>query len=248
MSIYGDGILIPSADYLIMVAMGKIADASFISKFGQNEGLNTSTFEDIWDGGGTYTYPADATAPITHIYSTGAETVDIEVQGLDVNGDLLVQTKTLTGTTVAALDTALWRVFRMRNMGSTDIGGGSVIHASDAGKAVSYAQIVNGNNQTLMALYTIPNGKTGYLLREDADMAGLTRSYSIDGHVLMREFGGVFQLKSTFGVQSEGGNSYAHEFPIPLPIAGKTDLRVEAISSAANGVLNATFDILLIDD
>jgi len=242
-----DTSLLVATPFEVNVSKGLISGHSFVSKFGQNESIGTGAFEDIWDGGGTYTYPADSTAPITHIYSTAAgDTQQYEVQGLDINGDLVVQNVTATGTTVSILTTALWRVFRIKNIGTTDNAG--VIHASDAGKAVSYAQIGIGNNQTLMALYTIPNGKTGYLCCGGASMVGLTRAYSIDGHFYMRSFGGVFQLKNTFGLSSDGSSSFEHTYKYPLPIAGKTDIRVRAVSSAANGVLNATFDILLVDN
>lgn len=233
--------------WLLEVAKGNIPGASFISKFGQNEDIGTGAFEDIWDVGGTYTYPADGTAPITHIDSTDAgDTEPIEVQGLDIDGNLVTQTKTLTGTTLVELDTPLWRVFRMKNEGTTDLVG--TVQAVNAGDTVIYAQINNGNNQTLMALYTIPAGKTGYLLQGGASIVGLIRAYSIDGHFYMRPFGGVFQLKHTFGAASDGTSTFQHTYPIPLPIAEKTDVRVRAVSSAAGGVLNATFDILLIDD
>ena len=232
----------------LSIAQGKVTGTSFVSKFGQNENVGTGAFEEVWDGGGTYVYPADNTAPITHIYSTGADIQPIEVQGLDINGDLVVQSKTLTGTTVVVLDTPLWRVFRMKNTGSSTILTGSIVHASDSGKAVSYAQIQNGNNQTLMALYTIPAGKTGYLTAGSASIVGLNRAYSIDGHMYMREFGGVHQLKHTFGVSSDGSSYFQHKYDIPLPIQEKTDIKVSVISSANGGIVNATFDIVLVDN
>jgi len=232
----------------LAIAKGDVTGTTFVSKFGQNEDIGTGAYEDIWDGGGTYTWPANGTAPITHLYSTGADTVEIEVQGLDIDGELVVQTKTLTGTTVVALDTALWRVFRMKNLGSTDIGSSNIVHASDSGKTVSYAQIQNGNNQTLMALYTIPAGKIGYLLAGSASIVGLVRDYSIDGHVYMRSYGGVFQLKHTFGAISDGTSVFQHRYHIPLPIPAKTDITVKAISSKDGGILNATFDIVLVDN
>jgi hypothetical protein len=231
----------------LAIAKGDVTGHTFISKFGQNEDVDTGAFEDIWDGGGTYNYPADDTAPITHIYSTDAsDTEPIEVQGLDIDGNQVTQTKTLTGTTVVALDTALWRVFRMKNQGTSNLVG--ITHASDSGKVVSYSQIINGNNQTLMALYTIPTGKTGYLVAGSASLVGLTRAYSVDGHMYMRPFGGVFQLKHTFGLSSDGSSTFQHFYKIPLPMSEKTDIRVSAISSASNGVVNATFDIVLVDN
>jgi len=234
--------------FMLRVSKGEIEGHSIIQKFGQNDNLNTSTYEDIWDGGGTYTYPADGTAPITHIYSTGADVQPIEVQGVDINGSLVIQTITLTGTTVAALTTPLWRVFRMKNVGVIDIGSGNVVHASNSGKAVSYAQIQNGNNQTLMALYTIPLGKTGYLYQGTNNLSDVTRGVSASGRVTMRQYGSVFQLKKTFGVSSDGSGFIDVPNNFPTKIPERTDIRVSAIASANGVVLNTTFEILLIDN
>ena len=233
-------------DFYLEVAKGNVPGHSIINKFGQNDNLQTGAYEDVWDGAGTYTYPADATASITHIYSTAAETQDIEVQGLAVDGTLTIQTITLTGTTVAPLTTALWRVFRLKNVGTTDNAG--VIHASDAGKAVSYAQIAIGNNQTLMALYTIPLGKKGYMLQTSVSMAGLTNAYNISIRFTARPFGGVFQLKGTNGVNSTGSSFTSRVATLPSQIGALTDIRFSALTSKNAGVLNARFSILLVDD
>jgi len=231
----------------LSIAQGKVSGVSYVSKFGQNEDIGTGAFEDIWDAGGTYTYPANNTAPITHIASSNnGDTVPIEVQGLDINGNLVVQTITLTGTTIAPLTTPLWRIFRMKNVGATNNAG--TIIAVNSGVTTTYASIAPGNNQTLMALYTIPAGKTGYMTAQSYSLVGLKRAYSVDGHLWMRSFGGVFQLKHTFGLSSDGTSSFQHIYNIPLKISEKTDIRVSAISSSTGGVMNATFDIVLVDN
>lgn len=233
--------------FTLAVSQGLISGYSVVQKFGHNLNLNTSTHEDIWDVGGTYTYPADGTAPVTHIDSDdAADTEPIEVHGLDINGDSVVQTKTLTGTTPVALDTALWRVFRLKNVGTSDLVGN--VQAINAGDTVIYAQIQDGNNQTLMALYTIPNGKTGYLMQGTNNLSDVTRGVSASGRLWMRPFGLVFQLKKTFGVSSDGSGfiNVINHFPAKMP--AKTDIRIDAISSANGVTLNTTFEILLIDN
>ena len=111
-------------DMCLAVNMGLVDGYEYLDKFGENPDVGTSAAEDIWEGGGEYTFDTFGTAPIVSIASdNAADTVDIEVQGLDINGDLVKQTVTLTGTTRVALTTALWRVFRMSNESSTDIVG-----------------------------------------------------------------------------------------------------------------------------
>lgn len=234
---------VSSMPYPYDIAKGNLPNHFAINKFGQNEDIGTGAFEDIWDGGGSYPYPADNAAPITHIYSTNAgDTQEIEVQGLDITGLLTLQTITLTGTTVSVLTTPLWRVFRLKNEGVTNNAG--IIHASDAGKAVSYAQIAIGNNQTLMALWTVPLGMTAYMLTLDASMAGLKKDYVIDGHMYFRTLGKVFQIKRTFGLKASGTSSHNKVFEIPIKIDALTDIKISAISSAAGGVINASFAII----
>ena len=235
------------SDFYLKVAQGLVEGYSIVNKFGQNSAIGTGDYEDIWDGGGTYTYPTDGTAPITHIYSTdGGDTEPINVQGLDITGALVLQTITLTGTTVAPLTTPLWRCFRLKNVGTNNLIG--VIHASDSGKAVSYAQIVDGNNQTLMALYTIPLGKKGYIIQSQVSMAGLTSAYTLSARMWMRPHGLVFQMKGTNGVTSTGSSALLLPVPLPGAIPALTDLRIDAISSKAGGIMNARWAILLVDD
>ena len=232
--------------FYLDVADNKVVGHSFMSKFGQNPAMAIDTPEDIWDLGGDYPYSQNGTAPITKVdSSSGSDTGKVEVQGLDIGGNLVVQEATLTGTTPVTLTTPLWRVFRLKNTGTTDYVG--TVQAVNSADNVTYAQIAIGNNQTLMALYTIPKGKRGFLLSGSASMVGKTSAYVIDGHFYMRPYGGVFQLKNTFGLSSVGTSYFLHDYPIPLPISELTDIRVRAESSKADGVMNATFDILLID-
>jgi len=235
-----------STDFYLKVAKGEIAGHSIMSKFGQNADIGTGAYEDIWDGGATYTYPANGAADMVEIVSTAADTVDIEVQGLSSDGTLTVQTVTLAGTATVTLPTPLWRVFRLKNVGATNLAG--IVTVENEANNVDYAQIVVGNNQTLMALYTIPLGKTGYLIQGTNSIIGINRDYSIAGKMFMRPYGGVFQLKKTFSLDSNGTGYMAMPFPLPGKIPALTDIRVSAISSAASGGLNTTFDILLVDD
>ncbi len=236
-----------SRDFYLEVAKGNIPGHSIMSKFGQNDDVDTGAYEDVWDGGGTYTYPANATADITEIVSTSASDTGVcEVQGLAADGTLTVQTPTLTGTTPVTLATPLWRVFRLKNTGTADYVG--QVCAENTANTVQYACVQIGNNQTLMALYTIPLGYTGYLLMGTNSTIGTNRAYSLSGRMAMRPYGGVFQLKKTFGLDTEGTSYMVMPHPLPGKIPAKTDIRVSAIASANDSGINTTFEILLVED
>ena len=236
-----------TADFYLAVSQGLVPGHSIVNKFGQNADLTNTTYEDVWDGGGTYTYPADGNADITKVVSTStADTIDVEVQGLDVTGALTVQTITLTGTTAVILTTPLWRIFRMKNVGAVDNVG--EVSAQNTALGIIYAIMQAGNNQTLMALYTIPLGYTGYMYQSSASMAGLTNTYNIGIRALMRPFGGVFQLKATNGLNSTGNSFTVLPSDLPGAIGEKTDIRYMASTSKAGGVVNSRFSILLIEN
>jgi len=226
--------------------LGNIKDYSMVSKFWQNPQLNTSTYEDIWDGGWTYTYPADGTAPITHIVSDStADTGTLEVQWLNISWYLVVQSKDLSWTNLVELDTPLWRVFRLKNEGTVDFVWQA--EATDSGWSTTYAIIDNWNNQTLMALYTIPNWKIWLLLKWTNMISNTTRDVSIDWKLRVRKYWKVRQLKKTFWLDTEWTSYLVVENIVPSMLPPLADIRVDAIATSNWVALNTTFDIMLID-
>jgi len=132
------------------------------------------------------------------------------------------------------------RVFRARmvtaNTGSTNVDEIRIRNGS-----TDEAIIKAGAGQTLMALYTIPAGKTGYLLKIngsiDANNDALFRLYA-------KPFGEAFNVKGQFGVFASGFN---YDYPVPLKFEAKTDIEVKALSQNNVGG-GATFDIVLKDN
>lgn len=82
---------LPIAPYYLKVALGEIKGESFIEKFGENSDIDSGgTFEDIWDGGGTYVNP------------TAASLHDV-VSSLAADTGTLVSSGTLTGGSFTTL-------------------------------------------------------------------------------------------------------------------------------------------------
>ncbi len=242
----------------LAVSMGKMPGYRTVDKFGENPDIDTGTDpEDIWEGGGVYQYDATGTAPIVSLASDSvADTMDIMVQGLDIDGEEVTQTLTLTGTTRVALTTPLWRVYRMANEGveGEDIDG-TVFCYTGTGSVPSIgdpevrAIIDDGNNQTLMALYTIPKGEVGFLFRGEIGMSrGQVAGYARCAYY-SRRFGKVFRIKKRVDLANSGTSQYqdARSFPDVIPSLTDIKIRAEQVSANNTGVY-ATFDILLVDE
>ena len=156
------------------VSRGKVRGAFHIIKFGENLDID-SNMETIWDGGGLYTYLTSAgvlTVTSTDgddaAAGTGARTVTVD--GLDANYNQVSETLTVGGS---AGSVEFFRVFRasVASSGSSGTNEGTISIASGA---TTLAQIIKvgtgqgtGLGQTLMSIYSIPAGYTGYVYQWD---------------------------------------------------------------------------------
>lgn len=226
---------------------------SSINKFGANASSAIDIVEDVWDGGGTYPFPI--TANITHLSEDIDQIADrgltVEVQGLDAAWDIVVQNKALSllDTSIPVpLDTPLRRVFRMRVLGN--IVAGSDILIKNAEGSVVYGIIRAGNNQTLMAIYTVHRKKIAYMTSYYASVAGLLHQgperTEIALWVADRDNEYEFQLKHVVGLPKDVA-PYQHFFFPYMKITQKSDIKMTSLCSSKPGFVHAGFDLILAD-
>lgn len=222
---------------------------NFIHKFGSNPDVSNSISriapETVWDGSTEYVFPPDSG---TGIQIKSSETVDNQefvVQGLDENFLEQNWTGNLNGQTEVNIDGTWSRIFRAFNNDSTYISGNINIHASgDA--STSYAQVLVGNDQTMMAIYTIPANFTGYLTEYHMSASNPGSSSSIDYTVQVntREYGKIFRVQEVTSVGTT--HNVSQVLPFPNFLKPKTDIMICAVdANGAGGTLNADFDIAL---
>lgn len=238
------------------VTMGRRSGYSVVDKFGENPSIDTGTApEDIWEVGGIYPYDTFGTAPIVSIVSDNvADTQLISVQGLDINGGLVEQEITLTGTTRVALTTPLWRVFRLESLADEgdDIIGVISCYTGTGNAPLAgetRAIITNGNNQSLMALYTIPKGKVGFLYRGEFGVSRSQTTGAARCAYFSRRVGKVFKIKKRIDLVNQGSSIYMDARSFPDVIPALTDIKLSVESVTANGIgVYGAFDILLVDE
>ena len=216
------------------VSAGLPAGQEHINKFGYT-GTDVNGTATIWDGCGTtaqYPYPSSGVVAITS--SSGTDTGEaVEVQGLD--GDYNQVTEDINVGSTGS--TTFSRIFRARMKDATNVG----LISINQGASLA-AQIIAGNGQTLMAVYTIPAGKTGYLIKFQGSS---DKSTAVQFKLFARPFGEAFNLKGQWGTQ--GGNVVTYDYPIPLSFAEKTDLKID-VTTGNNCGCGAIFDVLLVDN
>ena len=240
-------------DFFIAVAKGDYTGYSNVSKFGRNPSVKSADYETLWDGSNLYPWPTAAetlnvvsTDADDSSSGTGARTVEIE--GLDSNWDVLTETVSMNGTTNVTTINSFLRVYRVRvvTAGSTGVNEGTITCTNTTSSNV-IAQISvdnSGFGQSLMALYTVPAGKTAYLINFDFSSAKdnehtfrlLSRDNTVtDAAWNTKEF-----------ASARGGFNDFKKFAIQK-YTEKSDLDLQAIASAASAA-SGGFELILIDN
>jgi len=242
-------------EFYLQVARSQIAGHETIFKFGFNPDVDDA-LETIWAEGGLYSYLSAATILKVSSSSTddtaagtGARTV--EIFGLDGNYNEISETVTLNGQTAVNTTNSYLRINRgiVRSAGSGGQNAG-VIYAGTgtvtAGvPANKYLSIAIGDNQTLMALWTVPAGYTAFLPQTDVTLATTQSSKYCTAKLVARPYGEVFQVKDVF-VKSQGSTTQVYS--IPIRFDEKTDIEWRAIgdSAGADIAISAGMEILYI--
>lgn len=240
----------------LCVAQALVDGYWFMDKFGFNTDVDSGSVpEDIWEGGGAY--PFSVSADIESLSSSNSgDTQDILVVGLGADGNEVEQTITLAGQTRVALTTNLLRVYRMENEGTTDLAGNCFCYSGTtstggvpSGGSVEKARIENGNNQTLMAIYTVPLGKVGFLYRGEIGIGNDTNNGNVKCYWQSRRYQKVFKVKKAVTMSLNGNSIFqdSRSFPDPIPALTDIRMRVANASDNNNNVFGA-FDIMLVDE
>jgi len=243
--------------FYLQVARNQISFHKSNFKFGFNADVDDS-LETVWAQGGLYSYLASASvlkvsSSSTADTSAGTGARTVELSGLDTNYDEISETVTLNGQTAVNTTNEFLRINRMvvrsagsggQNAGVIYAGTGTVTTGVPANK---YATIAIGDNQTLMALWTVPRGYTAYLLQTDITVATTQNNKYCTVHLVARPEGEVFQIKDKF-VKAE--SSVHQGYTIPLKFEEKTDIEVRAIgdSAGADIAISAGLDFIYIQN
>lgn len=253
------GLPTPVISITEMINRALLPSTFTLDKFGVNPIVTVSSDpEDIWEGGGEY--PFSTSADIISISSSNAgDTQDISIQGLGADGREVIQNVTLQGQTVVPLTTPLLRVYRMENESNVNLLGTVYCYSGTeatlgvpSGGSVKKAIINNGNNQTLMAIYTIPLGKVGFLYRGEIGIiftgAVGTGVNFLRGTYKSRRYGGVFKVKKELSCINQGSSNYVDKRTFPDIIPALTDIKLVAEEVSADMGCWGTFDIMLVDE
>jgi hypothetical protein len=243
---------IASADWAAQAALGQLRSHDIEIKFGSNTAVST-TEEDIWLGGGLYSWLDKGVSEYIDIVSDhvndtllGTGTRQTRIQGLDVDGSPIEEIIDMNGTTPVRTTLQYWRVYRMYSeVAATRLGQAGVITARTANGAVLQAIFNPYENQTLQALYTVPKGYAAAIL-------GINVSTGKGDEVKIRFYrkdnGTHYQqpqrVRRTITVYQA---NVLHMFPIPYVVDELTDVWISGQASVASLKVDAEIYMVLVD-
>lgn len=238
----------PMDDVYLNIARGLVRGTTAIHKFGAVPAMSTGTTGTIWDKSDTlYPWSAFNTPGILTIATTAANdstsTADdgksVTILGLDQNFNEVQETIAISGSTGTGTKTFA-RVYRAYVSDTT----ANATNIKVSRGATEVLRISIGQAQTLMAIYTVPAGYTGYLKKGVASI-----QYGGDATINMyvRYLGGPFRIGHT-GEVAGTGMPYLYEFSVPISLPEKTDIDVRATARSNNARVTAAFDIILIKE
>ena len=232
-----------SKPYTYDIAEGLISSHGAIRRFGHNAAV-AATDEMLWEYSTPYTYTAVA-ATMYISSSDNGDGQSYQVQGLDANWEVQTQLVTAAGQTKTEIGTGLtWlRIFKVKNMGTTDNAGAVYVYENDtltAGVPDTATKVRSmigiGENESHTALFTVPAGQQVFVTTwYGSEVAAKVTYFTL----WVRPFGGVFQYKRGWAVKED---SFLHQFTVPLVFPAKTDIEMRVRAVAGAGIAQGGFD------
>lgn len=228
--------------FYLKVAKGKVNGHSHIHKFGAVPAMSQNTTGTVWDVNDTvYPWSAFDTAgvlniPAVNVSDTGKT---VTIYGLDGNYNAMTETLTVSSSTTTTGTKSFKRVYRAFFNGAASNVGDVLINKG----ATTVAAIKAGKAQTLMAVYTVPAGFTGYLTK---GVCTVQAGADGTGDMFVRYFGlDSFRVGHSFEVANA---EYNYEFTFPQQLPEKSDIDVRVSVRSNNARVTAAFDMLLVDN
>lgn len=229
----------------------------YVEKFGANLSVG-SDLETVWEPGGLYEYltTASVVSAVSNesgdTASSGTGARSIELQGLDVDYNIITETISTGGTGGGAPSSQQFlRIFRalVKTAGSSGTNEGDILVKAGPTTVISIGTHGTGANkegfgQSQTSVYTVPAGKTGYLTQWSVGSS--VYNSGIQAFLMLSETNGgpIMRVKDIMFL-----NNYSiKDYKVPLEIPEKADVEVRAYDSATGTPVSTTYNIILVDN
>ncbi len=248
---------IPS-DFYLEISRGNVAGMKIFSIPGQSDEISQTALEDITQIPATTILPNPGGIQLELVSSSaldtaaGANVQSVDVHYLDTTGveqEETISTAGLVPVVTSATDIDIIQWMHTRAIGTPGQVAAGNISLRDVGGGTVYEYIQAGGNQSLTCRYTVPTGKTGFLLGWAA--SAITKEIDFRLRATVERFDrslipDVFLFQDAIVLQDAPSSWRPFRGPNKIPETGV--VKASGISTAAGGNGATSFDILLIDE
>jgi hypothetical protein len=250
-------------DPSIAVEKGYVSGQKLVNKFGTVFNIGPETFPagiDVWPDASEYGKYSGSASFLTIVSTSDSDIFEdedgagqIEVFGLDEDYNEISELVNLNGITPVLTTNKYMRANRAVVTDSEDGDGnyGTITAEFQAIPGLVAFVMRPFDNQTLLAVYTVPAGKTFYMNSIEVDMARINGSAgSAQVSLRARPFGPKTVYNSKlFTVVSDSSPLRPNLLNSPMVFSEKTDIKVSVEQvSDSNTTISAYFSGYLVDD
>lgn len=229
--------------YLLTSAKNVYPDKTWDFVLGRNTAVNNVRL-DIWEGPtATYVFPAVAQqmrvlSSSANDTSAGTGMQKVIIHYLDAN--YAVQSEIVTLNGVTPVNTVATNILRINGLHAYTVGSGGTsagnISLQNTAGTVTYGYIVAGFNRAHQAIYTIPAGCTGYVQHWQASSGSASGAHFTEFYLRATCHEGILTPGVFLSLDTCGtlNNGMVMSFPTPIRIPATADVKVMALSDAAN--------------
>ncbi len=249
-----------SRSFLIDVQRGKIPGHSMVHKFGRSISVANGSWSHL--SMLPFTVANFRTSAVAMRVKAGGNAADtaagagareITIQGIDDSfNEVAEAVATAGGTASSATSTLFWRVHRawVSSIGTYTGANTGLVTIEDSAGGQDFVVIVADEGQTQYTGWTVPVGKTAYLislhLNVDSNKTSNIRLFTRENIDTVSAPMSSKRLKLFFdGVQ--GPLSYKPEGP-ELEISAKSDIWVEGYGDGATSHITCDFELLVVNN
>lgn len=224
----------------VPISAGLVEGYSHVFRQGFNPNCQNGVEEGICSLSTAYPWSAWNTPGTLSIVSTQADTGTITLTGLNTDFEVITESKTMTGTSAVTTTATFARLIDAVYTNSSGVANAGVITVSRGGTAVAAIPIGYGASRN--ATYTVPAGKTAYLMQGNGNIG---KGNNGEGHFKYRLENSSFVTAFIFLMYQ---NQFDFQFSCPIVLPEKTDLDVTAIVSNSGTAVGCAYDLILVDN
>lgn len=244
-----------STPFELRVARGEVTGMTSVIIFGRNPDIDMAATEDIWGTGGSLTVLSSAetmeiTSSSTSDDAAGTGALTVKVFGLDGSFDEISEVITMDGTSDVTTSNSYIRVSKMLVLtsGSGSVNAGAIT-ATATSAATVQATMVAGMGITHKGHYTVPNGKTTYILKVELNAHQVTGgAAAVTFNAWLRQANGSKFVIVSKEFDTDTSSELEVNFPLMPAFTAQQDVWMEMTSSSNNVLGFSRFFLIEVDN